>query len=521
MAQTKLITQHKAKQLAVVFSSKPKSGDQFDFQQELSAMPSHLLLCKPSNNLAYLDDLEVMGEALTHAVRETNAKQITFIGEGIGGFAALMFGFLHRKPCRILSFSPYFSLNSYFEDQKIRQERMPKLEDLWQFAESKHTKTTATIISGGFAPQHAEAYCRFYETPIDNTSLWLCASHAPLRDWLKHQRALKAIYAAFFADETIRMGDSLLLPQQDKVLLPKLVALHQHVVHNDVQAEMQAVETPFIEADEGASLNPLFFHLRSLVAAQQENDEQAEELNSRALQLWRKQEGWANASLVSFRLLQHQTKLMKKRGKGHEALHLIFSMLKEHEKDPWSHFVAGKILADIAPAAYAETAFQQAIHYSPNMALFHFEMGKLYDGENRLTKAEEHFLVALNENPDNPQFQYHLAALQLRQNRVDDAMQLISSALKSDPKNPAYLFQKAIIANKIGEYAEAKTLIQALLVEKPQHPPYLFQFGITHCHLGDQKSGIGYMEEAIAKEERSSWRRQLDEIQNKVDWSIA
>jgi tetratricopeptide (TPR) repeat protein len=130
--------------------------------------------------------------------------------------------------------------------------------------------------------------------------------------------------------------------------------------------------------------------------------------------------------------------------------------------DPASYSNLGTIHYSEGRFAEAAAAYQAAIKLRPNRALYHRNLGDVYQKIGRPSDARSEYQQALGlteealgVNPNDARVMAQLAVLEAKLGRRGDAERHISRAMVINPANPEILFQRAAVSSLLGETTAA------------------------------------------------------------------
>jgi predicted TPR repeat methyltransferase/lipoprotein NlpI len=121
----------------------------------------------------------------------------------------------------------------------------------------------------------------------------------------------------------------------------------------------------------------------------------------------------------------------------------------------------------------AKECFYQALNLDPKQVEAHHNLGSLYLTQRNLDKALAHWQKVIAEDQSADSY-FNVGVVYQYQNRFQDAKQYFTLAVQKDPQHEKSLNNLAAIALRHGDFEEAKLNFSKILSKHPAHPQALF-----------------------------------------------
>jgi protein O-mannosyl-transferase len=177
----------------------------------------------------------------------------------------------------------------------------------------------------------------------------------------------------------------------------------------------------------------------------------------------------------------------------------------------------GKALADQGRDALAEAHFRNAIQYSPDLGVAHYDLATMLQRENRADEALEQYAIALPRMSDPlelAQTRNNLGALYLGRKQYAEAMAQFDSAIQINPEELNSYVGRGMVQFQLGQTDNALASFSRAAELAPSPLAWLWT-GRCHEVRGEKALAIRAYEAALRIEPQfSSARSRLEQLQN-------
>jgi tetratricopeptide (TPR) repeat protein len=140
------------------------------------------------------------------------------------------------------------------------------------------------------------------------------------------------------------------------------------------------------------------------------------------------------------RLLRLHAQALRRTGKADQGITLLEGALKTHADDPLAYIVLGQMYADAERGDQAVKTLLMAQAKFPADNSVAFELGSVYEKQQKFADAEAAFRQVLAREPENAAALNYLGyMLAERGERLDESVAFLKKALEIDPDNGSYL----------------------------------------------------------------------------------
>jgi len=187
-------------------------------------------------------------------------------------------------------------------------------------------------------------------------------------------------------------------------------------------------------------------------AAQIDRRQEAEQMLSKletieAILLHKEKREWYDAQLLDHPIGWPEEKINEVLTEGFRLLEtdqsedalFIAIKLTEHIQDraeAWA--LLGQARFAVGENQEAVNSMSRACELAPTNAKYSYQLGKMYQLNNRLSRAEEAFEHAISLEPAETKYQYQLGSLYMQHGNFKHGMQLLEKSVEQDPKNHSY-----------------------------------------------------------------------------------
>jgi len=141
---------------------------------------------------------------------------------------------------------------------------------------------------------------------------------------------------------------------------------------------------------------------------------------------------------------------------------------------------------------FAEIALQQAIANDPNFSLAHFNLGVLYEDQDKLEEAEAAWKKAIEVDPDHAAAHYNLGVLYKDQDKLEEAEAEYLKAIEVDPDLADAHHNLGVLYKDQDKLEEAEAAWKKAIEVDPD-------LAAAHNNLGVLYKDQGKLEEAEAE----------------------
>lgn len=230
-------------------------------------------------------------------------------------------------------------------------------------------------------------------------------------------------------------------------------------------------------------------HALTSLAAETDNDAQAEQLYKRAIQL---NPGYALAHHWYARFLSEH----------HRFPEALAEIQQAQSLDPLSARIVdnvGQILFAMGDLDGASRQYEQALAMNPSFPITHFALGQASFYERNYDKSLRHLRVAIQLNPHDPAFHYWLAVVDEFLGRYSEAIpefqksDLLSGSSSQDESVRTAALRRALVAS--GESGYWREWIALRLQDRSKSPRmFAYKLAYDYAHLGEKDKAFEWLE---------------------------
>ncbi|HEY8549421.1 MAG TPA: tetratricopeptide repeat protein [Vicinamibacterales bacterium] len=215
------------------------------------------------------------------------------------------------------------------------------------------------------------------------------------------------------------------------------------------------------------------------------------------------------------RLLALEAEARLKSGDREGAVQLVEESLQRLGDRPEVHVALAGVLIEGQELARAEKVLVAARTRFPEEIAIPFQLGAVYEEQERYEEAEKAFREALKLDPEHaPTLNYLGYMLADRGQRLDEAVALLRRAVEIDPYNGSYLDSLGWAYFKQGSLERAREYLLRAGDQMPSNSVVQDHVGDLLFALKDHSGAIAAWERALAGDGRSIERL---EIQQKIE----
>ena len=154
-------------------------------------------------------------------------------------------------------------------------------------------------------------------------------------------------------------------------------------------------------------------------------------------------------------------------GKLREAEQIYRSLLKKERDDIDANYLLGLIELDRGRHATAASLITKARNQAPNNPLYHYNLGRAEEGEQRLREAEESYRKAIHHRHDYLEARYALACLYHNMGRLEEAVAEYKRLLRLNPELPAVYNNLGNALGSLGQVSEGLRHLRRAVESEP------------------------------------------------------
>jgi tetratricopeptide (TPR) repeat protein len=163
------------------------------------------------------------------------------------------------------------------------------------------------------------------------------------------------------------------------------------------------------------------------------------------------------------------------------------------------HYHLGKVQGRLKRWPQAINAFSKAIEKNPAMGESHFELGVALQNQAQFDRAQEEFIQAIKLKPRFGQPYQALGNLYARFEKYPQAIQVFKNGIENNPEFPELHHDLAVIYKNQQRYDDAIAAFQAAIKLKPTFTNALFNLGIAYFENDNAEQAIHHLRLFLAR----------------------
>jgi tetratricopeptide (TPR) repeat protein len=226
---------------------------------------------------------------------------------------------------------------------------------------------------------------------------------------------------------------------------------------------------------------------------------------------------WPNDTYVTVA----KSQILGAMGQTQKGIELLKeSGFKQEDPEPFI-LAASQLFIDDKKYDDAEKIVKQGLAKRPESESMYFQLGAIYERQEKYRVAEENFKRVLDKNPSHAGVLNYLGyMLADRGVRLDEALGYIQKAVELDPYNGAYLDSLGWAYFKLKQYEPAERYLRQAAELNDSDPTILEHLGDLYEKLGRFAEAGEYYEKSMAvskeKEERKRVQSKLTSVKKEL-----
>lgn len=163
------------------------------------------------------------------------------------------------------------------------------------------------------------------------------------------------------------------------------------------------------------------------------------------------------------------------------------------------HYHLGKVHSRLKHWPQAINAFSKAIEKNANHGESHFELGVGLQAQAQFDRAQEEYIQAIKLKPRFPQPYQALGNLYARFEKYPQAIQVMKNGIENNPEFAELQHDLGVIYKNQLRYDDAIAAFQAAIKLKPTFTNALFNVGIAYFDNDNAEQAIQYLKLYLAR----------------------